>query len=97
MKVTKENRGNIVPVVGMKVKEIKEPEYEPWPDDMMPNLARGEWIVSKASGIEFHISRIDHRGNTLAHVYFGGEWHSNKVIFEDYTKTDGTPIGRLKQ
>lgn len=80
-----------------EIEEINEPEYEPWPDDMMPNLERGEWIVSKTTGIEFHISRIDRRYCTLVYVYFGGSWHSNKRLFEDYTKLDGTPIGRQKQ
>lgn len=73
------------------------PEYEPYPDDEMPDLKRLDGITSKQYNVEHTITSIDKKSKDLTFVFvhlYG--WISNKRLFDDFTHIDGSPIGRLK-
>ena len=72
-------------------------EYEPYPDDVCPNLKCGDVIISKSDNINWLVTAIDEKKCNIKHIIISGRWIRNDVLFNHYTKLDGTPIGRLKE
>ena len=72
-------------------------EYEPYPDDVCPDLKCGDVIINKADNIKHLVSAIDERNLNTKHIRIDEGWIiDNEALFNCYVKSDGTPIGRLK-
>ena len=72
-------------------------EYEPYPDDICPDLKCGDVIINKADNIKHLVSAIDERNLNTKHIRIDEGWIiDNEALFNCYVKSDGTPIGRLK-
>lgn len=70
-------------------------EYEPYPDDVCPDLKCGDVIVSKKGHpTELMVTMVTREGNAK-HIHLF-DWKDNKFLFENYTYLDGSPIGRVK-
>lgn len=72
-------------------------EYEPYPDDVCPDLKCGDVIINKADNIKHLVSAIDERNLNTKHIRIDEGWIiDNEALFNCYVKSDGSPIGRVK-
>lgn len=70
-------------------------EYEPYPDDVCPDLKCGDVIISKKGyHTELMVTMVTREGNEK-HIHLF-DWKDNKFLFDNYTYKDGSPIGRVK-
>lgn len=71
-------------------------EYEPYPNDICPDLKCGDVIISKTDNIKWLVTAIDEKKCNTKHIIIGAGWIRNETLFDHYTKADGSPIGRVK-
>ena len=77
---------------------IKDPEeWEAYDNFEKPNIKLGEKLLGKNNNKdEYLVTGIRFQENKQHWTKASDSWYSNDMLFRDFTKADGTPIGKLK-
>lgn len=70
-------------------------KYLPYPDDECPDLNCNDIIINVVHNIEMIVVAIK-RDSYASGVFIrtGITWESNANLFDNFTKLDGSPIGK---
>ena len=96
--IGKDEQGRYVTISGVRWDNFNPnvvPKYKPFPDDQRPDLELGEEIILKSDGSADVVRMIDLDGtfSTFVNLRKLDGWLNNKMLFDDYKKKNGDPIG----